>query len=105
MAEFTFTDDNFEIEVLKSDLPVMVDFFAEWCGPCKMMAPLVEELAEENKTTWKVGKCDIDKNPELAQKFMIQSIPTVLFFKGGQVVDKVVGFQSKEALVAKLKSI
>ena len=102
MADFDFTDGNFEAEVLKSDVPVMVDFFAEWCGPCKMMAPIVDELAEENKGKWKVGKCDIDKNPELAQKFSVQSIPTVLFFKDGQVVDKVVGFQSKEALAAKL---
>lgn len=102
MADVNFTDDNFETEVSKSDIPVMVDFFAEWCGPCKMMAPIVEELAVEHKGKWKIGKCDIDKNPELAQKFMIQSIPTVVFFKDGEVVDKVIGFQSKEALSAKL---
>ncbi len=97
-----FTDDNFESEVLKSDVPVLVDFYAEWCGPCKMMAPAIDELAKEYEGKWKVGKFDIDANPEHAQKYGIQSIPTVMFFKGGEVVDKVIGFQSKEALAAKL---
>lgn len=102
MAEVTFTDDNFEQEVLKSEIPVMVDFFAEWCGPCKMMAPIVDELAKEHEGKWKVGKCDIDANPKLAEKYGIKSIPTVIFFKGGEVSDQVIGFQSKEALSAKL---
>ena len=102
MAEVKFTDDNFEAEVLKSDLPVLVDFFAEWCGPCKMMAPVIEELANEYEGKWKIGKINIDENPEAAQKYGVQSIPTLKIFKGGEVVDQVVGFQSKDALVAKL---
>lgn len=102
MAEVEFTDANFEAEVLKSDIPVLVDFFAEWCGPCKMLAPTVEELAKEYDGKWKIGKCDVDANPMIAQKYGIQSIPSLYFFKGGEVVDKVMGFQSKEALKAKL---
>lgn len=102
MADQVFTDDNFEEEVLKSDVPVLVDFFAQWCGPCKMMAPAIDELATEYAGKWKIGKCDIDENPELAQKYGIQSIPTVLFFKNGEVVDKAMGFQAKDALKEKL---
>lgn len=102
MAEHNFTDGNFEEEVIKSELPVLVDFFAEWCGPCKMMAPLIDELAKEYEGKWKIGKCDIDANPGLAAQFGITSIPTLLLFKDGQVVNKALGFQSKEALVAKL---
>ena len=102
MAEHNFTDGNFEKEVIKSELPVLVDFFAEWCGPCKMMAPLIDELAKEYEGKWKIGKCDIDANPGLASQFGITSIPTLLLFKDGQVTNKALGFQSKEALVAKL---
>ncbi|MBL4693870.1 thioredoxin [Candidatus Gracilibacteria bacterium] len=102
MADVAFTDENFEAEVLKSDLPVMVDFFAEWCGPCKMMAPAIDELAKEYDGKWKIGKCDIDASPEMAKKYGIQSIPTILFFKGGEVVDKAMGFQAKDALKEKL---
>lgn len=97
-----FTDDNFEEEVLKSDLPVLVDFYADWCGPCKMLAPIIEELAGEHEGKWKIGKCNVDEAPNMAMKYGVQSIPTLLFVKGGEVVDTVMGFQSKEALKAKL---
>ncbi len=97
-----FTDENFDSEVLKSDIPVLVDFYADWCGPCKMMAPVIEDLAKEYEGKWKIGKCNIDEAPERTQEFGIQSIPTILVFKEGKVVDKVIGFQSKEALKEKL---
>lgn len=97
-----FNDENFEEEVLKSDIPVMVDFFAQWCGPCKMMAPAIDELAKEYEGKWKIGKCDIDESPEMAEKYGITSIPTIKFFKGGEVVDEAIGFQSKDKLIQKL---
>ena len=96
------TDENFEAEVLKSDLPVLVDFFAEWCGPCKMLAPIVDELAGEYDGKWKIVKCDIDSAPQTAEKYGVQSIPTIKFIKGGEVIDEAIGFQSKEKLKAKL---
>ena len=102
MAEVNFTDDNFEEEVLKSEVPVLVDFYAEWCGPCKMMAPVIDELAKEYEGKWKIGKLNVDENPNVAGKFGVQSIPTLLFFKNGEAVDKAIGFQSKETLVSKL---
>jgi thioredoxin 1 len=101
MAELV-TDENFEAEVLKSDLPVMVDFFAEWCGPCKMLVPIIDELSTEYDGKWKIVKCDIDSAPETAQKYGVQSIPTLKFFKAGEVTDEAIGFQSKDALMAKL---
>lgn len=97
-----FTDANFDSEVLKSKEPVMIDFFAEWCGPCKMMAPIIEQLAGEYDGKWKIGKLDVDNNPETAMKYGVQSIPTILFVKDGEVVDKVIGFKSKEELMKKL---
>jgi thioredoxin 1 len=102
MAELEITNDNFEKEVVKSDLPVLLDFHAEWCGPCKMLGPVIDEVAKEFDGKWKVGKCDIDSNSELAGKFGIQSIPTLLFFKDGEVVETMMGFQSKENIVAKM---
>lgn len=102
MAE-VFTDENFESEVLKSDIPVLVDFYADWCGPCKMMSPVIDELAKEYEGKWKIGKCNIDDAPETAKKYEIQSIPSLKFFKDGEIVDEAMGFQSKEALEAKLK--
>jgi len=102
MAEVTFNEANFEAEVMKSDLPVLVDFYAEWCGPCKMMAPVLEELSAEYDGKWKIGKCNVDENPNLAGMFSISSIPSLLFFKDGEVTDKILGFQSKEALKEKL---
>jgi thioredoxin 1 len=105
MAEQHFTDENFDQEVLKSDKPVLVDFYAEWCGPCKMLAPAIEELANEYDGKWKIGKCNVDESPQSAMKYGVQSIPTLLFIKDGQVVDKSMGFQSKEALKTKLDSL
>ncbi|MBT4917584.1 thioredoxin [Candidatus Peregrinibacteria bacterium] len=98
MAAAHFTDANFEEEVLKSELPVLVDFYAEWCGPCKMMAPVIDEIAGEYEGKWKIGKCNVDDAPEMAQKYGVQSIPTLLFIKDGEVVDKKMGVQSKDAL-------
>lgn len=105
MAEMIFTDDNFEEEVLKSELPVLVDFFAEWCGPCKMLGPIVEELAGEYDGKVKIGKLDVDANPTVAGKYGVQSIPTLIFFKGGEEGEKLMGFQSKEALKEKLDAL
>lgn len=100
-----FTDQNFAEEVLKSSIPVLVDCYAEWCGPCKMLSPIVEELAGEYEGKVKIGKLDVDDSPEISQQFGIQSIPTLLFVKDGQIVDKMVGFQNKEALEEKLDSL
>jgi thioredoxin 1 len=97
-----FTDENFDEEVLRSDKPVLVDFFAEWCGPCKMMGPVIDELAEEMAESFVIGKLNVDEAPNTAGKYGVQSIPTVIIFKKGEEVDRLVGFQSKEALKAKL---
>lgn len=105
MAEMTFTDDNFADEVMKSDIPVLVDFFAVWCGPCKMMAPVIEELAQEYQGKVKIGKFDVDENPVVSERFGIQSIPTLLFIKNGTVMDKVMGVQSKDRLMDKLDAL
>lgn len=102
MAELTITKENFENEVLKSDIPVLVDFWAAWCGPCKMLAPTIEELAKEYEGKVKVGKINVDEQQELASKYGIMSIPTVLVFKGGNVAAQSVGFVPKEKLVAML---
>ncbi len=102
MSELTFTDSNFKQEVLNAKGLIMVDFFAVWCGPCKMMAPAVERLAESYKGKVKIGKLDVDENNETSSQYEIQSIPTIIFFKDGKLVDKLVGFQSEEALKKKL---
>ena len=96
------TDSKFEAEVLKSDKPVLVDFWAEWCGPCKMIGPLVEELATEYEGKAVIGKVDVDTNPEISAKFGIRSIPTLLVFKNGEIVDKQVGAVPKTVLSEKL---
>ncbi len=100
--EQKFTDDNFEQEVLKSDLPVLVDFYADWCGPCKMLGPIVEGIAKEYEGKWKVGKCNVDDATKTAAKYGIQSIPSLLYFKDGRVVNMSMGFQAKDAIKAKL---
>ena len=103
MAEITLTTSNFEKEVLESDLPVLVDFSADWCGPCKMLAPTIEEIAKEYEGKVKVGKVNIDEFAQLAIKYGVASIPTVILFKDGQAVDKSVGFVPKANLEAMLK--
>lgn len=90
-----FTDGNFEQEVLKSSVPVLVDFWAEWCQPCRMLAPTIDKLATDYKDRVKVGKLDTDANRQVAVKFGISAIPTVILFKGGQVLSKVVGLKSE----------
>ncbi len=99
------TDASFEEEVLKSDQPVLVDFWAEWCAPCRMLAPLVKEIAEEFDGKIRVVKMDIDANPETAAKFSIRSIPTILFFRNGQVADQLVGAVPKDRIVQKVESL
>ncbi|MFH0896371.1 MAG: thioredoxin [Bacteroidota bacterium] len=99
-----FTDANFEELVMKSDKPALVDFWAEWCGPCRMIGPIVNELAVEYEGKAIIGKVDVDNNPGIASKFGIRNIPTVLFIKNGEVVDKQVGAVPKNVLADKLKA-
>lgn len=102
MAEIVLTNENFEEEVIKSEIPVLVDFWATWCGPCRMVAPIVEEIAEENEGKVKVGKINVDEQPELTEKFGISSIPTLMVFKGGEVTATEIGYREKEDIVALL---
>jgi thioredoxin 1 len=105
MKPFTFTDDNFEIEALKSEFPVIVDFWAAWCGPCRMIAPIIEDLATEYDGRVKVGKLDVDANQNTAIKYGVRSIPTVLYFKNGEVVDTIIGAVSKQNFIDKIKKV
>ena len=100
-----FTDANFEELVMKSDKPVLVDFWAVWCGPCRMVGPVVEEIANDYEGKAIVGKVDVDNNPEIASKFGIRNIPTILFMKNGEIVDKQVGAAQKSALTEKLDAM
>ena len=102
-----FKQDNFQKEVLDFDGVVLVDFWAEWCGPCKIMGPIVEEVGKEfeGEKRVRVGKLNVDENSEIAQQYGIMSIPALKFFKGGKVVEELVGLQSKEVLVEKLKGL
>ena len=101
----TLTKENFDGEVIKSDLPYLVDFWASWCGPCRAHAPTIEQLAGEYEGRAYVGKCNVDDNSDLATQFRIMSIPCMLFFKDGQLVDRLVGAQPKAAIAAKLDSL
>ena len=100
---YKFDESNFEAEVLKSDLPVFVDFYADWCGPCKMMSPVIDKLAEEYEGKIKVGKVNVDENGDLAVKYGIMSIPNMIFFKNGEVADRVVGAIPKPAMKEKFE--
>ena len=102
MAEIKITKNNFEAEVMKSDIPVMLDFWAEWCGPCRMLAPVVEDIAREYEGSVKVGKINVDEESELAAAFRVASIPTVVVIKDGKVVNTSVGYKPKEELAAML---
>ncbi|MBR0413962.1 MAG: thioredoxin [Clostridia bacterium] len=98
MAEIIITDENFEEEVLKADIPVLVDFWAGWCGPCKMLAPIIEQIAAEQEGKIKVCKANVDDCMDTAAEYNVASIPTVLLFKNGEEADRSVGFKPKEAI-------
>ena len=102
MTPITFTDDNFESEVLSADIPVLVDFWAEWCGPCKMIAPSIVELANEYEGKAKIGKLDIDSNQTIAAKYGVRSIPSLLIFKNGEVAEQIIGAVPKNQIQSKL---
>ncbi len=102
MAHVIVTEDNFEKEVLQSDLPVLVDFWAEWCVPCKMVEPVVDQIAQEYAGKLKIGKVDVDSNPQISMKYGIRSIPTLLIFKNGEPVDQIIGAVPKKNILQKL---
>ena len=103
--EYRFNEKSFDEEVIKSDLPVMIDFYAEWCGPCRMMSPVVEQFAKEYENKVKIGKVNVDEQTSLAMKFGIQSIPSFVFIKDGKVIDKVTGVMPRAVLNSYLKNL
>jgi thioredoxin 1 len=105
IMEYKFTTENFDNEVLASEIPVLVDFYADWCGPCKMMAPVVEQLAEKYDGKVKVGKCNIDEDDGLARMYRVMSIPTMKIFVKGEVVSSIVGAVSQEELEDEIKKV
>lgn len=105
MTEVTLTDKNFDEEVVKSTIPVLVDFFAVWCGPCQMQNPILEEVAREYEGKVKIAKLNVDENPQTAAKYGIMSIPILMLFKGGIIVKQMIGVQSKETLEKEFKKI
>ncbi len=105
MGEINLTEDTFKKEVLENDIPVLVDFWAPWCGPCRTLGPIVEELAREFDGKIKVCKLNVDENQTIAGEYRITSIPTILLFKGGKVVDQIMGVQDKETLKSKLDAL
>lgn len=100
MAELVLTKDNFEAEVIKSDIPVLVDFWAPWCGPCKMAGPIISEIAQEYEGQFKVGKVNVDDEDELSEQYGVMSIPTVIAFENGEIKNKTIGLKSKQEYVA-----
>jgi len=105
MAEIILSESNWEEEVIKSNIPVIVDFWAEWCMPCRMISPIVEKISNEYEDRVKVGKLNVDENPSVASQYGIRGIPTVLFFKNGDIVDQVVGVVPKRILEDKVKKV
>ncbi len=105
MKPITVTDANFETEVVKSELPVLIDFWAAWCGPCRIIAPIIEELAQEYEGKIKVGKLDVDENQQTAVKFGVRSIPTVLLLQKGEVSETIIGAVPKSMFVQKIESV
>ncbi len=105
MADVTVTDANFDEQVIKNTKPVLVDFWAVWCGPCQVQGPIVEDIAKELGDKAIIGKLNVDENPQVAQKYGIMSIPTIMIFKGGTVVKQFIGVQSKETLLGELNKL
>ncbi|MCD7962705.1 MAG: thioredoxin [Rikenellaceae bacterium] len=98
------TNSNYE-EIIAGDKPVVIDFWAEWCGPCRMVGPIIEELAEEYKDKVVIGKCDVDENNDVAAKYSVRNIPTIIFLKNVEIIDKQVGYAGKDALIEKINKI
>ena len=105
MSEAVLTDQNFKAEVLKSKVPVLVDFWAEWCGPCKMLAPIVEKIAKDYNGKIKVGKLNVDDNPDTPGEYGIQGIPTLMIFKSGELLKRIVGFQPEDKIKSEIDSV